>query len=178
MRAKRLDIRAIFVATLFSAVVPVAAQAQLVNGEWRLPASGGGTRAVQPATPQPQVIVVPGQRYYPQTTVFPRRVAAYTLVPAILMADGSVLADFGFGYEPVYRSCSGTLVTGQPTIVGGNGVVLNAPQAPTYTQPVPNQQTASQQMLSTRTNTVYGSTHSQTSCYNRDPGGRVIVVRF
>ena len=175
MRAKRLDVRAVFAAALIAGL-PVAGHAQYVNGEWRLPASTGGTRAVQPA-PRPQVVVVPGQRH-PQTTVFPRRVAAYTLVPAILMADGSVFADFGFGYEPVYRSCSGTLVTGQTTVIGGNGVVLNAPQAPTYTQPVPNQQTASQQMLSARTNTVSASLPSQAACYNRDPGGRVIVVRF
>src|SRR5688500_16359245 len=78
---------------------------------------------------------------------FPSQPVALSLVPAILMSDGRVFANFGFGFEPVLRPCSGAVVAGQRRVIGSNGVVLFHPTAPTYTQPVPNQQTASQQMV-------------------------------
>jgi hypothetical protein len=176
MRLKRLAPGTIFL--VFGVLtLPTPAAAQLSGGEWRLPATSTGQRAVE-TKPQPQIIVQ--RRHdsrYPET-VFRRQPMAYTLVPAMVMSDGSVYANFGYGFEPVYRSCSGGVVVGQPTtVVAGNGVVLN-PQAPTYTQPVPNQQTASQQMLSVnRTGQAVNRTQ-YASCYSRDPYGRVSVYRF
>jgi hypothetical protein len=133
--------------------------------------------------PQPQVIVVQSgvhhRAVYPGRTVFPRQ-SQVVWVPALLTNDGRVFANFGYGYEQVYRSCSGGVVVGQPTVIGGNGAVLT-PQAPTYTQPVPNQQTASQQM----SQAVVTGTHSQTivaqaysTCFSSHSSGGVIVYRY
>ncbi len=177
MRAKRLDLRSILVAALGWMVAAGAAQAQQSGGVWRLSPEPNGTRAVE-ARKEPVVVVVPEQRYR-QPHVFPRYPVAATLVPAILMSDGSVLANFGFGYEPVYRSCSGAVVVGEPTVVAGNGVVLSQQQRPTYTQPVPNQQTASQQLAqSNLSRQVLVSGAAQSSCFSRDGAGRVFVYRF
>lgn len=162
------------------------ASAQLSGGQWRLPPAGGSAapRGVE-ARPQATVFHPQGN---PQT-VFRRHpgaynpyypAATYTLVPAIITADGRIFANFGGGYEPVYRSCYGNaVVVGQPAVVGANGVVLSPAQPPTYTQPVPNQQTASQQLLpSNQHNRVVVSSAAQASCYGRDPYGRVLVYRF
>lgn len=129
--------------------------------------------------------------FHPQAhpqTVFRRHPGAYNpyypapthvLVPAVITADGRIFANFGGGYEPVYRSCySNAVVVGQPAVIGANGVVLSPAQPPTYTQPVPNQQTASQQLLpSNQHNRVVVSNATQ-ACYSRDPYGRVLVYRF
>jgi len=178
MRAKRLDIRAIFVAVAVGLVFPASdAKAQQSGGVWRLSPEPNGTRAVE-ARKEPTVVVVSEPRI-PQRHVFPRFPVLVTLVPAILMSDGSVFANFGFGYEPVYRSCSGAVVVGQPTVVASNGVVLSQPQRPTYTQPVPNQQTASQQFARANlAGTAVVSDAAQSSCFNRDASGRVFVYRF
>lgn len=153
-----------------------AAHAQS-GGVFRLSPELNGTRAVE-ARKQPVVVVVSEQRVR-QPHVFPRYPVAATLVPAILMSDGSVFANFGFGYEPVYRSCSGAVVVGEPTVVAGNGVVLSQQQRPTYTQPVPNQQTASQQLAqSNLSRPVVVSGAAQASCFSRDGAGRVFVYRF
>lgn len=170
MRLKRLAPGTILVFSgLLCIAGPAAAQSR---GVFRASTGSTGTPAVE-TKPQPQIIVHPGNDYRHPGTVFRRQPVAYTLVPAVLMSDGSVYANFGFGYEPVHRSCSGAVLVGQPTVVAGNGVVLNAP-APTYTQPVPNQQTASQQMVSS--NRTASSQYS--ACYSRDPYGRVQVYRF
>jgi hypothetical protein len=48
------------------------------------------------------------------------------IVPAVLMSDGSIFANFGFGFEPVVRVCSGGARMG--AVIASNGVVLQ--QAP------------------------------------------------
>lgn len=185
MRLKRLAPGTIFLAVGLVGLADTAS-AQLSGGEWRLPPSGGtgGARGVE-ARPQPTVF---HPHAHPQT-VFRRHPGAYnpyyptathTLVPAIITADGRIFANFGGGYEPVYRSCyNHAVVVGQPAVVGANGVVLSPAQPQTYTQPVPNQQTASQQLLpSNQQNRVVVSSAAQASCYSRDPYGRVLVYRF
>ncbi|HYC50312.1 MAG TPA: hypothetical protein VEB19_04295 [Gemmatimonadaceae bacterium] len=195
MTAKRLDRQAIFLAGALLAGVPAMATAQNSGGQWRLPpgTTTGPTKAVQPKA-EPQVIIVQPQPNYRRPTVFrraphtqivPGQRSGAVVIPAVLLADGSVYANFGYGYEPVYRSCySGGVVVGQPlvgepAVIGSNGVVLS-PARPTYTQPVPNQQTASQQMTSQAQGSqrVIVSTTAQSACYNRDGAGRVFVVRF
>ena len=190
MTAKRLDDRAVFLAFALFLGLPAAASAQYSGGEWRLPpgAVTGPTKAVQ-AEPKPQVIIV--QPTYPRSTVF-RRVpggghnpyarpyGGASVIPAVVLNDGSIFANFGYGYERVFRSCSsgGTVVrqpvVGSPVVVGSNGVVLS----PTYTQPVPNQQTSSQQMAARVTGQTSVSVPAQTACFNRDGAGRVFVVRY
>jgi hypothetical protein len=180
MTAKRLDHRAVFVA-LAILLSPTAALAQFDGKAFRLPAGGSsGARGVV-QKPKPQVVVVQPsyhRRGYPnRTTVFPRR-SSVVWVPAVVTADGRVFANFGYGFEQVYRSCAtATVVGGQPKVVAGNGYVLT-PQAPTYTQPVPNQQTASQQMAAgtqAQTSTV---APAFSTCFSPHSSGGVVVYRF
>jgi hypothetical protein len=181
MRAKRLDHRAVFVALAIISA-PTVASAQFDGKAFRLPSGGAspGTRGVV-QKPKPQVIVVQpshhGGGYPHRTTVFPRR-SSVVWVPAVVTADGRVFADFGYGFEQVHRSCAAaTVMGGQPKVVAGNGYVLT-PQTPTYTQPVPNQQTASQQL-------AVGN-HAQTmvvapayrTCFSPHSSGGVVVYRF
>lgn len=182
MTAKRLDHRAVFAAIGLLLAVPAVASAQYDGKAFRLPpgASTGTARGVQ-AQPQPQVIVA--QPSVHQSTVFRRRQTVFPQhssiiwVPAIVTADGRVFANFGFGYEPVYRSCAGAVVVGQPSVIGGNGVVLT-PQAATYTQPVPNQQTSSQQMATIQLGQGSVVAPAYSTCFSRHSSGGVIVYRF
>ncbi|MGH7678730.1 MAG: hypothetical protein ACRENU_09705 [Gemmatimonadaceae bacterium] len=123
------------------------------------------------AAPPPAVVITPG----PQ---FPVQPVAFSFVPAVLMSDGTVWANFGFGFEPIFRPCAQPLMVGQPAVVGANGIVLQ-PAKPTYTQPVPNQQTRSQQMVNA---SVGGTTtqvvsSAQVSCFSRNAAGQLIAFR-
>ncbi|MEX2151863.1 MAG: hypothetical protein WD825_00900 [Gemmatimonadaceae bacterium] len=187
MNPKRLDMgRAREAAAVLGLAMALAAtsgtaNAQLSGGQWRLPPQGStGRRAAVQKKVEPTVVVDPMQH----SLFFPSQPVAFTLVPAILMSDGNVYANFGAGFEPVLRPCTNAFVVGQPRVVASNGVVLSeprAPTAPTYTQPVPNQLTASQQMVSS--SRVHGSPSSPTSfaqfsCFGRNAAGHVFVLRF
>jgi hypothetical protein len=180
MTAKRLDHRAVFVA-LALLMAPAVASAQHDPTVFRLPAgsSSGSSRGVVQPKAQPPLIVQPSvysRRFHPnRTTVFPRQ-SSVNFVPAIVTNDGRVFANFGFGYEQVFRSCAGGVVVGQPSVVAGNGLVLT-PQAPTYTQPVPNQQTASQLMAAGKhAQTIVAPAYS--TCFSPYSSGGVIVYRY
>lgn len=170
MRLKRLDFgKALLAATLVSA--PVGAQS---GGKFTLPAQGAVRQGVE-ASP-PQTVVVDPYNYYrnPSYPSYPVHPVQFTLVPAILMSDGSIFANFGYGYEPVIRSCSAVVVTGPLQRVGAGGVKLGQSNAMPYTPPVPNQTTASQQMIA---NGHRLSGPAQLSCFARDAAGRVFVYR-
>jgi len=160
----------------------VSAQ-QDAQGRWRAttPASAGRTGVAREARPA-TVIVVPQNPtvfFNPRQQVFfPSQPVAFFSIPAILMSDGTILADFGMGYEPVTRSCSSQVVaTNQVTVVAGNGAVISS-GAPTYTQPVPNQATSSQQMLGIGQSSFPTlTTISQASCFTWDGSGRPFVLR-
>jgi hypothetical protein len=180
MNAKRLDMSrarqaaAVLGLALALAATSGTANAQLSGGQWRLPAQGSTGRRAVAATPQPTVVAHPMQH----SLFFPIQPVAFTLVPAILMSDGTVFANFGAGFEPVVRPCNSAFLVGQHRVVGSNGVVLSAPQAPTYTQPVPNQQTASQQMVSSSQVRGSPTSFAQFSCFGRNAAGHVFVLRF
>lgn len=177
MTARRLDRTAAIFGIAMSLTLAGTADAQLSGGQWRLSPQPNGRRAVE-AKPEPTVVVAqPGmhQQFLPSQPV------ALSLVPAILMSDGRVFANFGFGFEPVLRPCSGAVVTGQHRVIGSNGVVLFQPAAPTYTQPVPNQQTASQQMVQSaqaRSGSVTVSHAAQLACFSRGASGGLFAHRF
>lgn len=167
---KRLDLGTVLMAALVVAT-PVGAQ---TGGKFTLPAQKAVRQGVEvrPA----QTVVVDPYNYYrnPSYPMQPVPVQ-FTLVPAILMSDGSIFANFGFGYEPIVRSCHAvTVVRGPVQRIGSNGVVLGQSNALPYTQPVPNQMTASQQMLA---NGHRLSGPAQLSCFTRDAAGRVFVYR-
>ena len=179
MRAKRLDHPAILV-VMTLLIGPTAASAQYDGKVFRLPpaASAGTARGVVQKPAQPQVIVVQPSAHHRRahrTTAFPRQ-SSVIWVPAVVTNDGRVFANFGYGFEQVFRSCSSAVVVGQPSVIAGNGVVLSS-QAPTYTQPVPNQQTASQQLAAgTQQTTVLAAAHS--TCFSPHSSGGGIVYRF
>lgn len=153
-----------------------AAEAQRVDGVWTLsPQTSAGSRGIA-RDPQPTVIIVTPSSGLNGTTVFRRHPIAFTMIPAIILSDGSVVANFGFGFEPVVRSCSGAVVVGQPRVMASNGVVLSQ-GTPTYTQQVPAQTTPSQQLLSSAQARNGLSAAAQSACFSRDAAGRVIVFR-
>jgi hypothetical protein len=162
-----------------------AADGQQVNGVWTLTPQTSAANQGIARDPQPTVfIVMPSSGFNTgfnsglnSRTVFPRQPIAFTMIPAIIMSDGTVVADFGFGFEPVVRSCSGVVVVGQPRVMASNGVVLSQ-GTPSYTQPVPAQTTPSQQILpSAQGRNGIVSAAAQTACFSRDATGRVVVFR-
>ena len=173
MRLKRLDWRTAVVAALLAAV-PAGAQS---GGKFTHPAHGAVRQGVEVRPPQ-TVVVDPYSYYrnpsYPVQPMQPVQPVQFILVPALLMSDGSIFANFGFGYEPVIRSCSAVVVPGSTQRVGSNGVALNHTNALPYTPPVPNQMTASQQMIANGTRL---SGPAQLACFTRDAAGRVFVYR-
>ena len=167
----------------FALALAGRAEAQSKGTFRATPEPANSRRGVATVAKQPTIVVVPSSSVV--NPVFVRQPVAFIWIPAILMSDGTVVADFGMGYEPVTRSCDNTVIVGsqqstvfsnEMRVVAGNGVVLS--QGPTYTQPVPNQQTASQQNLpSAQSRFSVLTAASQTSCFSRDQNGRVFVVR-
>ena len=146
--------------TALALIAPASADAQMSGGVATLPPGGStGRRAVIKEAPPP--VVAPNYHtnpshpsYYDNT---PQPVA-FILVPAIIYSDGSIYGNFGFGYEPVLRSCTAVVVApGQPQRIASNGTVLSNPN-PTR---MPNTLSAA----------------AQTGCFSRDNLGRVFVYR-
>jgi hypothetical protein len=159
------------VALGLTAVGVAVAGAQMVNGVAQPPQKSGSSRQGIMVTPAPTPRAAPAanpsypESLFPPITVQPVRPVQFTLVPAILMSDGSILANFGFGYEPVVRSCASAapvvVVGGTPQKVAGNGVVI------------PNRGAPSQ---SARPQIVLSGA-AQAACFTRDNFGRVFVYR-
>jgi hypothetical protein len=172
--------RSMFIAAVFGLAVMTGrgAQAQLVDGRWQVSPNTGRGRtdvATPPKEPAPTIFLQPGLGQ----SVFVRQPVAFVLIPAILMSDGTVLANFGMGFEQVSRACGGNVVVSsqmsQPTVIASNGVVLSGPTIP---QTAPSQMTASQQMIrSQQQRFPILTSASQTSCFSRDQAGRFFVVR-
>lgn len=156
----------------------------------RAGAGGGGSAGTVAAiAPPPPVIVVPGSPHYqPPYQTGP---AFYGSIPVVVLPDGRVYGDFGRGYEQIVRACPGSTsytvspsspVT-QPTVIQPTivqpGTVVNQPLP--YTPPVPNQQTASQQMLDQQARQAAVASRSTVvnsqSCWGRNGHGQVFVGR-
>lgn len=104
---------------------------------------------------------------YPQYRNFVPQPVAYTVMPAQVLADGTVLADFGLGFEPVRRYC------------GDQFIVVSAPPATNVnpkTQPAPNQ--ATQSMRNATADQFPARTSAaQGACFALDSQGRYFVIR-
>lgn len=136
------------------------AEGQSNVGVFRPPAQNGrGTvRQPFPSADQPAI-------NGPSYPVYP---IAFTLLPAIVMSDGTVYANFGFGYEPVSRAC------GRSRVLDGRGMSTSQ----RYPQPAPAQRTASEQNLpSAQARRAAAARAAQGACYARDGYGRLVVVR-
>ncbi len=172
-----------FLALVLTASLTGVAAAQSKATPFRAQPRASGTRtATETPHPQQTTVIVQSSLGFNEPlrqSVFPRRAVAFTLIPAILMSDGTVLADFGFGYEPVTRACGNAVVMSTPQVFAGNGVVLSPGSTTvTYTQPVPNQATPSQQNLpSAQSRFPILTAASQSACFTRDAQGRFFVAR-
>lgn len=153
------------------------AYAQNDGGRWTMtPRSGGSSRTGVAATPPQPTVVVPSR-----TLFFNPQPVAFTFIPAIVLSDGTVLADFGLGFEPVNRFCGQQfVVNSSPEVIAGNGVVLGGGSGSGGGDlpPVPNQPTQSQLNLpSNQARFPILTAASQTACWTRDGAGRFFVVR-
>jgi hypothetical protein len=155
------------------------ALAQNGNGQWRLPnkSAGGGTRQ---ATLKPrvdhdadrEVVIVPSQA---GSLLNPVYRVPIIVVPAVLLTDGSVFANFGFGFEPVFNSCRAVAQVG--AVVGANGVVLSPAPAATHTQTSSQMTRAHLLQTGLPVHSVVVSDLGRLACFNRDGSGLVSVFR-
>ena len=118
---------------------------------------GGGRVATIAPAPAPVVIVAPGAFF----GGFSSAVAPFGFFPAatmvqnfpvVILPNGSVFANFGFGFEQVVRACAvngigvtTNAIVGVPTTV--STIAQPIPVQPQVIQPAPVQQTASEQQL-------------------------------
>lgn len=152
---KRIRVGGAIVALVLGMAIDVHAQSSV--GVFRPPAEGRKATHSSPPTQQQ----VSDSRY----PVYP---IGYTLLPAIVMSDGSVYANFGYGYEQVSRAC------GQGRVLDGRGMKtpLRNPQ------PVPAPVTPSAENLpSVQAQRRAASRVAHSACYARDIYGRLVVVR-
>lgn len=149
-----------------------SAQAQPSRGVQRPAAATSSTRRGVEVSPQPN----PAPTATPFGVPSPH-VVAVKLVPAVIMSDGSVFADFGFGLEPVRRACGGVGGLGETRSLSG-GVFTSTSLLPGI-QPAPAQRTASQQNLTSQIQPSQRITSRVAlgSCFTRDASGRVFATR-
>ena len=162
----RILLKSAATACVLTLTAVAASDGQLANGRWQQqPTSAGSRRAVQaPRADTVASALTPGVRPI-----------ALRLIPAMVMSDGSIYADFGNGLEPVRRACSNVVVsTRQIPVIAGNGQVLF--QTGPGTQPSPAQLTQSQLNLPSASQRP-ASRAALSSCFMRDASGRVFVPR-
>jgi len=162
-------------------IMSAAVSAQTVHGK----AATGSAGSAAGIARAPTVVVVPGANNIVNTTAGN---AIYANIPALILPDGRVFADFGRGYEQVTRSCRAVIAAGgfdgeslvQPSVqqpVVTQPSVGVSPVLP-YTPPVPNQQTASQQMLQQPIGQPgQPVVVNARSCWADDGRGRVFAAR-
>ena len=148
-----------------------SAFAQLVNGKWQAPPKSGSAGATAPR----QGTEVRPEDGTAKSKANKDGVVPLRVIPAVLMSDGSIMADFGSGLEVVGRACPNSAANMPLRIVaGGASNTQPVPQlqpAPGM-QAAPAQATASQQMSQSHT----PSAPAQSSCHLRQ-SGRVFVTR-
>jgi hypothetical protein len=161
-------------------VAPSAAYAQTAHGSH---GQAGATARVAGIAPAPVIVnpgIAPGQFFTAN-------------LPVIVSPDGRVFANFGRGFEQIVTACGasqGIVVTNVQT----TGVVQPTVVQPTVTQPgmvagplpytpaVPNQQTASQQMIARSTVPVQQQQQQQVvvgngMCWTSNGRGQVFIGR-
>lgn len=159
-------------AALLAAAGVESALAQPARGVQRPAAATASTRRGVEVSPRPN----PAPTATPFGVPAPH-VVAVKLVPAVIMSDGSVFADFGFGLEPVRRACGGVGGLGETRSLSG-GVFTPTSLLPGI-QPAPAQRTASQQNLKSQIQPSQRLTSPAVlgACFTRDASGRVFATR-
>ncbi|MEP6491381.1 MAG: hypothetical protein ABJF01_01800 [bacterium] len=157
----------------------VAAPA-LALGQRTASAPAGKVAGIAPAPAQPA----------PANPNAPRRPVFFGNIPVVVLPDGRVFADFGRGFERVVRSCGVPVNFGaesppgvvQPAVVQPSIAQppVGASQPLPYTPAVPNQPTASQQMLPQAEQQAQASRSTVVNpnmCWSNDARGKVFVGR-
>ena len=195
----------VFSIALFAAGIALPASAQVVHTTTKqtttiTSTSGGrvGTAAgtVAPrvagiAPPPAAVLVVPNQQVF-----IPRGFSIVGNVPVVTLTDGRVFANFGNGFEQIVRNCSALVtfvnpqviqpavvqpVVVQPVVLAPSTTVATQPIPPIpYTQPWPNQATASQEMLAAAGQQALISQSTvinSTTCFSGNGQGQVFIAR-
>jgi len=107
-------------------------------------------------------------------------------VPVVLMPDGRIYADFGYGYEPVIRSCtvSAPVAYAAPPAQYSPPAyatpTYNVPSynPPAYNQPAATSSTSSQMGGQVASRRLRNSTDPVTpACWLTDAYGRAVVLR-
>ncbi len=154
------SVTALTLAGFLASTVPNVAAAQGRDRRVVKGTTGAGRVAGIAPAQTPIVVVQPAQQayYYPQYGYgyssygyFPNAGFVQN-IPVVLLQDGRVFANFGYGYEQVIRTCSpggfGSVSSGYgASLVTGGGVVQPTVVQPTATQPAPAQTTESERML-------------------------------
>lgn len=125
-----------------TAIVALAVARPTTSGAQGKHVVGGGR--VAGIAPPPPVVVQPGNQpsgFDQFSSPISGSGTVHGRVPVVVLPDGRVFANFGYGYEQVVRTCSSSVVI-QP-----NAAVQSGPVQPVVTQPAPAQATASEQML-------------------------------
>lgn len=149
--------------------------AQLVNGKWQPPARSSGGAG---ATARQGVQVRRENDAIAPTAPVATGAVPVRVIPAVVMSDGSILADFGSGLEVVRRACPSAVANMPLRIIG----------APVSTQPVPGLQPVPGMQpppaQSTPSQTALPSAQSRapskaalSSCHLRDQRGRAFATR-
>jgi hypothetical protein len=166
-------------------LVSTVAGAQVATGRnGPAKSSAGSKRGIQQEPKaEPVAVVVDRPR---NSNVMPTphsRPTPVKLIPAMLLSDGSVVADFGFGMEPVRHQCAGVSVSSGGRVLGGNGQVLSQPaphlQPVPLMQPVPRLQSppGMQPAPSQSANQRPLSRAAAASCFTRDVNGKVFATQ-
>lgn len=154
MRNRLILVAALAVATPLSAQV-VHTRTSTAAGTVAGTAGTAAPRIAGIAPPPPTFIIVSGDNF---VTPIGNGTVIFANIPAFVLADGRVFANFGRGIEQVVRPCGAVLntigeglfqTTGQPFVTQPSVIqpTPGASQPLPFTPAVPNQPTVSQQML-------------------------------
>jgi hypothetical protein len=181
----------LIVAVVTGLALPAGSQAHAQSGQVRTGSARAPRAAAMPAPVERQAPSTPGQaRDYDRRDDrrddhrdHHRRAPRY-----VILGDGTVLADLGYGYEQAIRSCASQRVVAQ-----GNGTLNAAPNPNQHAAPNPNAQPVPTQAapyqppvytppvytppVYTPPATSNTSYPAGAACWTTDRDGQVVIVR-
>jgi hypothetical protein len=193
-------LKAIVAVLAIAGVVGLTTSAEAQAGKFSLPKSAPRQARTPTAAERAKAApVLPAPVYHGQSA-YPAYPVAYVLLPAVIMSDGRVYADFGYGYESVSRGCgAGVALTtytpppiyppptmntgtnGGIPVVAGNGTVLANTVSPPPVQPsrsyenLPHHQQARREHDAAQAAAVQQRARDAASCWRQDHSGFVVV---
>ena len=152
------------------------ASAQLVNDKWQAPAKSGVAAG---GAPRQGVEARPSIESASSASTAGNGAVPVRVIPAVVMSNGAVYADFGAGMELVRRACPSS-ANSMPLRVVGH--VPSSAQSTSGVQPVPGMQPAPAQLTSSQLAVSSvparpASQAAQSSCHLRDARGRAFATR-